>query len=573
MGFSHPRRAARPPRSLRLHLYGFLIVIGIGAATSAAATPAIVVDAATGNVLYEDQANEPWYPASLTKLMTIYVALSAVRDHQITFETPLVVSARAASMAPSKMGFAPGTEVTLDNALKMLVVKSANDMAVTVAEGLAGSVEAFAEDMNRTAAELGMTESHFVNPNGLHDPEHVSSARDLAILAHALYVNFPDAAGLFAIGALRLGDEIIPTHNNMLGRYPGADGMKTGFTCSAGFNLVASAERGGHRYIAVVLGAPSIKARLIRTAVLLDRAFAGIDHPRPMSPPDATDATPPDMHDAVCRNRVKTEVEWAAETERLEAALAAPSLPTFPANGFLFNAAPAADQAPAASRIAMMPAPVFDPVAVYIGPAPGYLGPVAEARAPHSPIGTPSPPDAASAYTADKPEGIETTDTPVKPDPAALPMKGKLAKKGGAKSVAQKAKKGGAKLAQHEPSEEEEMDSADKTAGPEHVSKAAGRYAAKSAMTTASSHKSPVDKMLAQTDVTKPAKHKAKAKEAKADKVAKTKVAKAKTGKVAAKSKPVKTAAKAKPGKLAAKAKPAKLAAKPKPAKSASAPD
>jgi D-alanyl-D-alanine carboxypeptidase len=425
MGCSHRERSPRRLRSFWLHCCGFLIAT-LGLVAGAAATPAVVIDAATGNVVYEEQANESWYPASLTKLMTIYVALSAVRDHQISLDTPLVVSAHAASMPPSKMGFNPGTEVTLGNALKMLVVKSANDIAVTVAEGIAGSVEAFAEDMNRSAAGLGMTETHFVNPNGLQDPEHYSSARDLAILARALFVQFPGSADLFSIGALRLGDEIIETHNDMLGRYPGADGMKTGFTCSSGFNLVASASRGGHRYIAVVLGAPSIKARLIRTAVLLDRAFAGVDHPHSMPVADPSDATPPDMHDEVCRRRVKTEIEWAAETERLEAPLSQPT-PTFPANGFLFNAAPAADRAPAASRIALMPNPVFDPVSVYIGTAPGYLGPVAEARPPHSPIGT--PPETASAEPADKTQGATAEDTSATLDPEAASAPEKPAKK------------------------------------------------------------------------------------------------------------------------------------------------
>jgi D-alanyl-D-alanine carboxypeptidase len=567
MACAPPDRSLWHRRGLRLHLFSFFVIaFGIVSAASAMANPAIVVDAATGNVLYEQHADEPWYPASLTKLMTIYVALSAVRDHQITLETPLVVSARAASMAPSKMGFAPGTEVTLDNALKMLVVKSANDIAVAVAEGVAGSVEAFAEDMNRSAAELGMTQSHFVNPNGLHDPEHVSSARDLAILARAIYVNFPHAAGLFGIGALRLGDEIIPTHNNMLGRYPGADGMKTGFTCSAGFNLVASAERGGHRYIAVVLGAPSIKSRLVRTAVLLDRAFAGIDHPHPMSAAIPERASPPDMHDEVCRRRAQAIMAFDAETERLEAPLAIPTTPIFPANGFLFNAAPAPDQAPAASRIAMMPAPVFDPVSVYIGPAPGYLGPVAEARPPHSPIGTPSEPDAASAYTSEKPEGIETSDSPVKPDAAALPMKGDLAK---TESGTQKSEKPG-QLAEHEPNEDDESDAAPATkANPTKIAadEARGDKAAES-----KPHK------IGKTHVARA--HAAKEKHAKrakgSDKVAgKTKhvktAGKAKSIKTAAETKRTKTAAKSKHIKTAGK--PAKLAAKPRPAKAASAPD
>ena len=161
-------------------LFGFAAALALGAA-SVQATPYLVVDADSDQVLMENEATAPWYPASLTKLMTVYVALDAVRNGKLTLDTPLVMSARAARMPPSKMGFRPGTEVTLDNALKMLMVKSPNDVAVMVAEGVSGSIEAFADDMNADAQRLGLHESHFVNPNGLHNPAHVSSARDMAI--------------------------------------------------------------------------------------------------------------------------------------------------------------------------------------------------------------------------------------------------------------------------------------------------------------------------------------------------------------------------------------------------------
>src|SRR6516165_4737441 len=244
------------------------------AVASAQATPFLVVDADSDQVLAQNDATAPWYPASLTKLMTVYVALDAVRSGRLTLNTPLVMSARAARMAPSKMGFRPGTEVTLDNALKMLMVKSPNDVAVMVAEGVSGSVEAFADDMNAAAQRLGLHESHFVNPNGLHNPAHVSSARDMAIVARALLREFPDHADLFSIGALLLGKQYIPNHNGLLGKYPGADGMKTGFTCPAGFNVVASANHSGRRLIVVVLGAPTAKSRNQEAANLFDRGFA-----------------------------------------------------------------------------------------------------------------------------------------------------------------------------------------------------------------------------------------------------------------------------------------------------------
>ena len=171
-------------------------------AASAHATPFLVVDADSDQVLMQNEATQPWYPASLTKLMTVYVALDAVRAGKLTLDTPLVMSVRAARMPPSKMGFRPGTEVTLDNALKMLMVKSPNDVAVMVAEGVSGSVEAFANDMNADAQRLGLHELHFVNPNGLHNPDHVSSARDMAMIARALLREFPNQADLFDIGAI-----------------------------------------------------------------------------------------------------------------------------------------------------------------------------------------------------------------------------------------------------------------------------------------------------------------------------------------------------------------------------------
>ena len=368
---------------MRLRFHGLIAAaVLMIVAGRALATPSLVMDVATGNVLYENEATHPWYPASVTKLMTVYVALSAVRDHQISLDTPLVVSRYAASMPPSKMGFRPGTEVTLGNALKMLMVKSPNDIAITIAEGIAGSVPAFAEDMNASAARLGMKQSHFVNPNGLQNPEHYSSARDLAVLARAIYLTFPQYADLFDIGAIRVDGKIIPNHNDMLGRYPGADGMKTGFTCDAGFNLVASATRGNHHYLAVVLGAPTPRERLVRTAVLFDRAFAGIDQPQPMDADEPVGGAPEDMRDVVCHRRGRAMTAFQAETDRLEAPLLTIGQRSSPLG--VFSTSALALETPAALRIAMMPVPVFDPVTLTTGPAPGYNGPIAGPRPPHT---------------------------------------------------------------------------------------------------------------------------------------------------------------------------------------------
>ena len=174
------------------------------AASAAANGPSLVVDLDSGKVVHQDRPTTPWYPASVTKLMTVYVALQAIREGKASLDTVLTVSPEAAAMPPSKMGFRPGTEITLDNALKIIMVKSANDVSVTIAEGLAGSVEGFAERMNAASRGLGMKESRWVNPHGLPDDAQQTSARDMAILARALLRDFPEHRSLFQIEAIQL---------------------------------------------------------------------------------------------------------------------------------------------------------------------------------------------------------------------------------------------------------------------------------------------------------------------------------------------------------------------------------
>jgi D-alanyl-D-alanine carboxypeptidase len=389
--------------------------LSLGLAGAAAAGPSMVVDVDSGQTLSENNATEPWYPASLTKLMTTYVALQAVRDGRLTLDTPLTMSARAAAMPASKMGFAPGVEVTLDNALKMLMVKSPNDVAVMVAESIDGSVEAFADEMNATARKLGMHESHFVNPNGLHDPAHVSSARDMAIVARALLRDFPEHADLFDIGALQLGSEIIANHNGLLGRYPGADGMKTGFTCPAGFNVVATATHGGRRLIVVVLGSPSPLERTMEAARLFDAGFAqwGGGQGLPESLPDSTIRSAPDVRGEICSRRNRAAVV-AAEEENAGSS----------ANGATRGLLPFAPQP--SMTIADARKPVhFDPEPIFIGPKAGWTGPVLAAKP--SPVDTAAgTSDTARAYVNDKPplaEGAETQGAPAALKGALKPVK------------------------------------------------------------------------------------------------------------------------------------------------------
>lgn len=260
------------------HAVGAALVGGLVALTPAQGqvlAPVLLMDAATGQVLHAEDATRPWHPASTTKLMTAYVALRALRSGTVKLETPLIASGRASAQPPSKIGIRPGQEITLDNALKILMVKSANDLAVVIAEGIGGSVEGFAGMMNAEARRLGMRESQFVNPHGLHDASQQSSARDLALLAQALLSEFPEYGAYWGIGAVQLGQRVMKNTNGLIGRYPGASGMKTGFICPSGFNVVATARRGGRTLIAVVLGAGSAAERTVRTAQLFDRGFQG----------------------------------------------------------------------------------------------------------------------------------------------------------------------------------------------------------------------------------------------------------------------------------------------------------
>ncbi len=253
-------------------------------ATHAGAEALLVIDAESGKVLFAENATYPWHPASVTKLMTAYVTLRAVKEGWLTLDKPLLVSANAAAQAPVKMGFRTGTIVTVDNALKMLMVKSANDMAVVLAEGVAGSIENFADQMNANARRLGMTQSSFVNPNGLPADDQIVSARDMAILARALIREMPEYDYYWHLPGIRMGKTVQRNYNTLIGRYPGADGMKTGFICASGFNLVASATRDGKRLIAVVLGAPSSAARALKAAQLLG---ARVQQPQPPRMADA----------------------------------------------------------------------------------------------------------------------------------------------------------------------------------------------------------------------------------------------------------------------------------------------
>jgi D-alanyl-D-alanine carboxypeptidase len=283
-----------------------------GAAThEAKAEATLLIEADTGKILHAENAGQPWYPASVTKLMTTYVTLKAVKERRLGLDTLLTVSPNAVAQQQSKMGFKAGIQVTVDNALKMLMVKSANDIAVVLAEGVSGSIEKFADDMNRAAQRLGMTQTTYVNPNGLPADGQVTSARDLAILARAMIRELPEYDYYWHISAIKFGRRVTRNFNKLIDRYPGADGMKTGFICASGFNLVASATRNNRRLIAVVLGAYSSAQRATKAAMMLERGFNGgsISWLTP-SLGNVTDiqpiaAPPPNMRDDICGKKRK----------------------------------------------------------------------------------------------------------------------------------------------------------------------------------------------------------------------------------------------------------------------------
>ncbi|MGL4634753.1 MAG: serine hydrolase [Beijerinckiaceae bacterium] len=270
-----------------------------------AQSPVLVIDASTGQVLISEDATRPWNPASTTKMMTAYVAMRAVKSGMATMDTPLIASAVAAGQKPSKIGIRPGQMITLDAAIKIIMVKSANDVAVVIAEGIGGSVSNFSAMMNAEARRLGMNESRFMNPHGFHADGHQTSARDLAILARAMLTDFPEYSDYWGIGAVQLGNKVMNNTNGLIGRYAGATGFKTGFVCASGFNLVSMATRGGRTLIAVVLGASSGGDRVIRSAQLLDQGFGtwGGNGQMLRNMPSSGYSSAPNMRGQICSGR------------------------------------------------------------------------------------------------------------------------------------------------------------------------------------------------------------------------------------------------------------------------------
>ncbi len=234
---------------------------------------AMVIDANSGQVLHAQAADEPRYPASLTKMMTLYIVFEMVEQGRLQPSTRIRISPIAAATAPSKLGLEAGAEITVANVVQALIVKSANDMAVAIAEHIAGSEAKFAALMTQKARQLGMTKTTFRNAHGLPDPGQITTARDMLTLAMRLHDDFPQHYKLFSLRSFSYAGAVYRNHNTMLASYRGMDGLKTGYTSPSGFNLIASVRRDGRHVVAAVFGGSSAATRNAHMRAILDRAL------------------------------------------------------------------------------------------------------------------------------------------------------------------------------------------------------------------------------------------------------------------------------------------------------------
>jgi D-alanyl-D-alanine carboxypeptidase len=353
--------------------------------------------------------------------MTTYLVFRAMREGKLQPETLITVSENAVAQPPSKMGFKAGTQLTVDNALKMLMVKSANDIAVVLAEGAGGNLPQFVEQMNLTATKLGMTGTHFANPNGLPDDSQVTTARDMAVLARAIIREFPEYELYFRIPAIQMGKRLLRNHNKLIDHYIGADGMKTGFICSSGFNVVATAKRGEKRLIAVVFGSYSASQRTEDAARLFEKGFGHLaaikamfgGGPHMLEAIENQAVAPVDLREQMCNARRKRPVaESDIDDDDEEETAPEPA----GKNG--------AKKSKGKHTLLMDLPPSMPPIRVFVGAAPGTPQTkiaMAAAKAAKSARtaavsgGAPSP-AASSALTGDA--HAAAADTVARPNPA-----------------------------------------------------------------------------------------------------------------------------------------------------------
>lgn len=316
--FCWPVRFSNRVDIILMYIVRFLSALALAALVlsgTASAGPALLMDAESGKVFYAHEQDRLWHPASTTKLMTAYLTFEALKIGKLKLTDAVLQSERSIKEPPSKIGYPVGIGMSIELALQSLIIKSANDVAVMLAEKIGGSVEGFSARMNRKAKALGMKNTHYVNPNGLHNVLQVTTARDLALLTQALWRDFPEHRARFSRIYMKIGRRKLRSYNSLLRTFDGTDGMKTGFVCASGYNIVASATRDGRRLIAVVLGARTLQKRAARAKSLLSYGFEYFDWKvllavsssdqmlanLPVSNGEATGPT--DLRPVVCRPR------------------------------------------------------------------------------------------------------------------------------------------------------------------------------------------------------------------------------------------------------------------------------
>jgi D-alanyl-D-alanine carboxypeptidase len=259
-----------------------LILLAAGLALTAApvsAAPLLLVDASSGDILAAQEATRSWHPASLTKLMTAHLALTAARSSRVTLDTSIVLSARAVAQAPTKLGVPPGTSLRLEDALRVMMVKSANDVAVGIAEAIGGNEASFVAAMNAEATRLGMSGTRFTNASGLHDERQVTNARDMAVLMLAILSHHSEHTDLLRTPSVMVNGRMLKNTNKLVEDYTGLEATKTGYVCASGFNVAVAAVRGGRHVIGVVLGSASAAARTLIMRGLLDEGLSRATNP------------------------------------------------------------------------------------------------------------------------------------------------------------------------------------------------------------------------------------------------------------------------------------------------------
>lgn len=286
----------------------------------ATAGPALLFDPNDGKVLYSEDADVLWHPASLTKIMTAYITFKALKSGRLKLDDKVVCSIKALKEPPSKLGLPVGTEISVELALKAIIVKSANDVTVMLGERIAGSEEAFVQLMNKTAQQLGMTRTNFVNSNGLPAKQQITTARDMAKLVRAVTTEFSEYSHIWGMRYVRIGGKRLRSHNSLLRNFEGADGFKTGFTCDSGFNVVASAKRDGRRLMAVVFGESSSAEREVRAGSLLEHGFETYGW-KQLFNTESIDDSPARLKSSSAPSVRETVAAWSCNPKRAKAAM------------------------------------------------------------------------------------------------------------------------------------------------------------------------------------------------------------------------------------------------------------